>query len=210
MEVRWHGQSCFTLKESTGTAVITDPYRSKHADYDMPSLSGHILTISHPSLKKNALQKISGKYELIDKPGSKKLLGVKVSGVNTDGNDNKLFKYRIDGLNICHMGLLKKPPKVDIIEAVGTVDILIIPVGGKGTIEAKTAKEYVDLLMPNVVIPITYESKKGYSGEDDIEAFLDLFDKENIKFLATDNMLIDRVTFSDDEETIVLVFEKSR
>ena len=84
---------------------------------------------------------------------------------------------------------------------------LMIPVGGRYTIDARQAKEYVDLLMPDVVIPMHY-MMDGYRTEfDELDEFLDLFDQKDIEYVDTDEVEFDRTDF-DGERTRVMVFKK--
>jgi len=39
------------------------------------------------------------------------------------------------------------------------VNVLLIPVGGNYTIDAEMAKEYVDRIMPEIVIPMHFRTK---------------------------------------------------
>ena len=51
------------------------------------------------------------------------------------------------------------PTNAILVESLMPVNILLIPVGGNYTIDAKEAKEYVDRIMPDVVIPMHYKTK---------------------------------------------------
>jgi L-ascorbate metabolism protein UlaG (beta-lactamase superfamily) len=53
------------------------------------------------------------------------------------------------------MGL---PKRVEIRQHIGAVDVLLIPVGGFFTIDAKTANRIVQRLKPNVAIPMHYKT----------------------------------------------------
>lgn len=46
MKIRYLGHSSFLLTESTGTAIVCDPYGSA-VGYSMPEVSANAVTVSH-------------------------------------------------------------------------------------------------------------------------------------------------------------------
>ena len=68
----------------------------------------------------------------------------------------------------------------EIIKALYGVDILFIPVGGKYTIDSKTAKYYVDSVKPKTVIPIHYNIKGSTVDIKGVEEFLKLVNSSKI------------------------------
>ena len=68
------------------------------------------------------------------------------------------------------MGDLGHPLSNEQIAELGEVDVLLIPVGGFFTIDAKTASQLCDQLKPRVIIPMHYNNSKcalPISGVDD-------------------------------------------
>ena len=210
------GHSCFLLRESTGTTVVTDPY-SSDIGLSLPSVSADVVTVSHHHYDHDNVAALSGNPLVIDKPGMYEVKGVHIFGVNAfhDEHDGKLrgenviFNFRMDGVNICHLGDIGHGPSPLMIEAIGPVDVLLIPVGGNYTIDAELAKEYVDRLMPNVVIPMHYKIDDLKIDIEGVDAFLDYFEKEDIEYPETDSVEFDRSDFDDDYSTKVICFDKN-
>lgn len=50
-------------------------------------------------------------------------------------------------------------PAEPVLQAILNADVMMIPVGGFYTIDAKGAKEIVDLTRPKYVIPMHYKTK---------------------------------------------------
>ena len=69
---------------------------------------------------------------------------------------NLIFRFRAEGLDICHLGDLGEPASERIIGELRGADVLLIPVGGHYTIDAVEAKEYVTRISPKLVIPMHY------------------------------------------------------
>ena len=210
------GHSSFLLKESTGTTVITDPY-SSDIGITFPSVSADVVTVSHPHYDHNNVKAIKGNPLIVDQPGMYEVKGVNIFGLNTFHDEengkkrgsNIVFNIRMDGVNICHLGDVGHGPSPLMIEAIGPVDVLLIPVGGTYTIDAEVAKEYVDRLMPNVIIPMHYKTDDVDIDLDSVDAFLDYFDKDDVEYVTDGKVEFDRSDFDDDYSMKVICFDKN-
>lgn len=213
MKITWLGHSSFKLEESTGTSVVTDPYNAKLVGYQMPSVNADIITMSHHHNDHDDKSSVGGDAQIIDTLGYWEIKGVDVTsllsyhdGVNgTKRGDNLIFMYRMDGVDLCHLGDVGEECTVKLGDSIGTVNVLMIPVGGNYTIDATQAKEYVDLLMPDIVIPMHYKTPSCRIDIEKIDAFLDLFDEEQIVRIKGNSVEIDRDCF-DGDCTKVYVF----
>ncbi len=210
------GHSCFLLEESTGTTVITDPY-SSDIGITLPSVRADVVTVSHAHYDHNNVKAVLGDPMVIDKPGMHDVKGVQIFGLNTYHDEangkhrgsNVIFNIRMDGVNVCHLGDVGHGPSPMMIEAIGPVDILLVPVGGNYTIDAELAKEYVDRLMPSVIIPMHYKTDDVDMDIDGVDAFLDYFDKEDVEYVKAGKVEFDRADFDDEYSMKVLCFEKN-
>ncbi len=211
MNVRWLGHSSFCLTESTGTAVVTDPF-DPYVGIEMPKVRADVVTTSHSHKDHNAIHLVDGASTVIDQSGAFEVKGIHVFGIDAkhDGEQGSLrgdvviYKFRIDGVEVCHMGDIGEECSPEIVEAIGTVNVLLIPVGGNYTIDAKQAKEYVDRLMPDIVVPMHYRSKGVEFDIDKVDDFLDLFEEEDVIYLDTADFDVTRSQF-DGERTRVVI-----
>lgn len=214
MKLTWLGHSSFKLEESTGTTVVTDPYHS-NVGYDMPEVEADIVTVSHTHADHNAVEKIKSSPTVLNRVGAYEIAGVHILAGHTYHDDKKgalrgdnlVFKYRMDGVDLCHMGDIGEECNVFLVETLMPVNVLMIPIGGNYTIDAKQAKEYVDRLMPDIVIPMHYKTKDCELDIDRLGEFLDLFDDENVVYAESSSVEFDRADF-DGEDTKVLVLDK--
>lgn len=214
MEIEWLGHSCFKITKSTGTVIITDPYKS-YVGFGMPKISGDIVTVSHGHDDHNNIEGVGGDFLLIDKPDVVTCKGVTIMGFKSfhDSVEGKLrgenivFKYSVDGMDICHLGDIGENCSVDLINDIMPIDVLLIPVGGKYTIDAERAKAYVDALMPSIVIPMHYRTKNCAFDIDKLDNFLKLFNEDDIIFIENNSISIDMDDVSADGNTRVVVFE---
>ncbi|MEG1608566.1 MAG: MBL fold metallo-hydrolase [Clostridia bacterium] len=216
MKIQWLGHSCFKLEESTGTTIVTDPYDLRTLESEMQKISADAVTISHNHHDHNAVENISNNPLIIKEVGSWEIKGVDIVSLLSNHDErngkkrgsNLIFKYRMDGVDICHMGDVGEECTVKLSEAIGTVNILMIPVGGNVTIDAEQAKEYVDLLMPDIVIPMHFKTSSSKSNIEKLNEFLNLFDEEQIMNVEGESIEFDRSQFEGDF-TRVVVFDDS-
>lgn len=216
MNIKWLGHSCFALTESTGTVIVTDPYNAKDVGYHMPDVSATAVTVSHSHKDHDNISAVKGNPQIISSIGSYEIEGVEICSFRTHHDDsmgavrgnNLVFTYRLDGVTVCHLGDIGEECSARIIDAIGAVDVLLIPVGGKYTINAEIAKDYVDKLMPSIVIPMHYATDDCKLHIDPVSDFTDLFDEGCVTFAESDNIDVDRTRFDGDFETEVIVLEK--
>jgi L-ascorbate metabolism protein UlaG (beta-lactamase superfamily) len=178
MEITWLGYSCFRLK-GKNTTLITDPY-SPGLGYKLEKTSANIITVSHEHPNHSSVQGIPGDHKVIIRPGEYEIGGVLIIGVSTfhDADKgatlgkNNVFVIEIDDIAICHLGDLGHPLTNDQTEAIGNVDILLVPVGGGATVNAAQAAGIVRNLEPKVVIPMHYKTPELTVEMDTAEKFL--------------------------------------
>jgi len=205
MKIQWLGHSSFLLEESTGTTIITDPHYNS-----FPDISADAVTISHLHKGHSNTAGVSGNPTILNRIGAFEIPGVHISSaLSSHGEDrgkNLIFMFRIDGVDICHLGDIGERCNINLTEVIGEVDVLMVPVGGQYTIDAEQAKEYVDKLMPDIVIPMHYRESQE-SELDSVNEFLSYFDEDAIEYVEGDTIEVDRAQF-DGECTKVVVFKR--
>ena len=167
MKIVYLGHSCFKLIFKNGTAVITDPYTK--VGYELPSVKADVVTISHGHFDHNYLAAVSD-YRLVASESKKyTYAGIEIEGIESFHDPkqgalrggNVIFKIRGDGLTVCHFGDIGESYSDELARRIGQVDVLLLPIGGKYTIDADEAKEYVEKLGVKLVIPMHYRPKDG-------------------------------------------------
>ena len=169
MQITYLGHSAFSLKGKNGI-VVTDPF-SSDMGLKMPKVSADFITVSHDHSDHNAVDKISPTTRrehpfVIDAPGEYEVAGVSVFGFstfhdNSQGSErghNIIYTIHLDDLVVCHLGDLGHTLDEKTIEKLGVVDVLLCPVGGKFTIDPKTAVEVIQAIEPSYVIPMHYRT----------------------------------------------------
>lgn len=194
MDITYLGHSSFKLRGKNAT-VVTDPYESK-VGFAMPSVSADLVTVSHDHFDHNAISFVSGtsrrdKPYVVTAPGEYEVGGVGVFGWatyhdNKQGEErgkNTVYSIHIDGVRVVHLGDLGHTLDDTVIEGLGTVDVLLVPVGGVYTIDAEEAKKVIEQLEPAYVIPMHYRTDKhndSFAKVAPLQDFLTLMGKESL------------------------------
>lgn len=180
MEITWYGHSCFRLTERSMATVVTDPYDNTSIGYNPLKLKGDIVTVSHNALGHNHTKVVKGTSHVIAGPGEFEIGGVFITGIQTNGSTKKdteglrntLYVFDYEGITVAHLGDLKKVPTQTEVEALGAVNVALVPVGGGGGLNAAKAAEVISLLEPNIVIPMHYATKDAKLKLDSLDKFL--------------------------------------
>lgn len=211
MKIEYLGHSCFKLTESTGTSIVCDPY-SDEIGYAMRKVSADAVTVSHGHYDHNAVQNVDGAPILIDGGQNNGLAGVEINSIKSfhdtsrgkKRGENTIFKFRMDGIDVCHLGDLGEKCSSDLIETLLPVDVLLIPVGGAYTIDAEMAKEYVDRIMPDIVIPMHYRTRDCKLDIDRVDEFTGLFDGDSVEESEKCGIELSRKDLTGETRIIVL------
>ncbi len=167
MEITWFGHSCFLLR-SGDFRLLTDPY-DMSLGYPPIRIKQtlNMVTVSHPHKGHNYAADFKDEPYIISRRGEYEIGGVFVYGIklyhdNEKGaklGPNLAYLIEMDDLKICHLGDLGHLITPQQEEELGTIDILILPVGGIATINAEMAAKIVRLLEPKIVIPMHYKTE---------------------------------------------------
>ena len=215
MKIRYLGHSCFLLTESTGTRILTDPYGD--VGFRMPRVEADVVSVSHGHYDHNNVKAVGGNPVVLDKEGQYEVGGVEIIAVksyhdNANGEErgeNLIFKFRLDGIEVCQLGDLGEECSSSLIEMLLPVHVLLIPVGGKYTIDSEQAKEYVDRIMPSIVIPMHYKSKGLSLDIDKPDAFLSEFEEEDVEETGASEIELTRDDI-DEETTKIILMERAK
>ncbi|QHW29882.1 MBL fold metallo-hydrolase [Paenibacillus rhizovicinus] len=167
MKMIWYGHSSFLLTSENGTRVLIDPY-GKFLGYRMPkAIEADLVVVTHNHKDHNQIKVASGNYKLIDQPEAQTIKDVSIRGVRTfhdkhngaKRGGNICFLIEMDGVVVCHAGDLGHLLTEEQVAEIGHVDVLIVPVGGRMTLNGAEAAQVVRQLKPSVAIPMHYSTK---------------------------------------------------
>ncbi|MEM1526180.1 MAG: MBL fold metallo-hydrolase [Ignisphaera sp.] len=164
--IRWHGHACFEIVSSKGKVVVIDPHDGRSLGLKPPQVSADVVLITHEHFDHNA-------YANVAKPNAKILSmstgeaiidDIKIVGVETYHDrergkrrgKNVVYKVIVDEVSIVHLGDLGHAIDQNVGSKLKPIDVLLTPVGGVFTIDAREAWNTIEVLSPTIVIPMHY------------------------------------------------------
>lgn len=194
MQITWYGQACFKIT-SGDLVIILSPFSKKvginpprgKADIVLLSDNGNDLELS--SFENSFLINSEGEYEA---------KGVLISGMsyyhkNKDQQrKSTVYTFEVEGISICHLDNASKEEVEGILDKIGAVDVLMVPVGGKHVFEGREinmldAEEAVGIvgeIEPRIIIPMYYQAPKIAMKLDDVDKFLKAMGAEKTEAMA--------------------------
>ncbi len=160
MDIIWHGHSCFTIKGKDAT-IVTDPFEGLGTK--LPKLKADIVSLSG----EGETAEVEGEPKVLNWPGEFEVSNVAIEAISPLGEDLNMFIFALDGIKICHLSYLSHELPEELINQIGEVDILMVPVGGSEVLDGKTAQKVVEAIEPRVVIPMLFaatETKMNIGG----------------------------------------------
>lgn len=167
MKIKWLGHASFLVTSESGVRIVIDPYASdEKLRYGEIKETADAVTVSHDHFDHNNVGAVKGNPRVIRTTTEFK--GIKFRAIpayhdeeagKKRGTDT-LFCIDADGLTLCHLGDLGHTLSQKQITDIGKVDILMVPVGGYYTIDARAATTVGEQLKPRVIIPMHYKTDK--------------------------------------------------
>ncbi len=213
MKIKWRGHSCFELISDSGTVVLTDPFDESVGLPVERGIKADVVTVSHNHGDHNFLEIVKEGFLLVNEEGETTFGNTEIKGIRCFHDDcegkkrgeNIIFLITLDGVVICHMGDVGEKPEPFLIEKIGKVDVLLIPVGGFYTVEPSVAKEYVDLIKPKKVIPMHYKTRKCRYDIKEAGVFLDICKDYNAVYTGSNEVSFTAESLKNSKGTEIIV-----
>ncbi|GAA0180786.1 MBL fold metallo-hydrolase [Clostridium sediminicola] len=179
MKITWIAHASFLLEDSKGRKLLTDPYDNS-IGHKIYKGDADIITISHHHFDHEYTDEINKSSKILDKVGIFNLCDIPIEGLPTyhdkfkgaKRGENTIYIIEMDGYKICHLGDLGHNLSNDTLEKIGKIDVLLIPVGGNFTIDAKEAATICKQIGSHIVIPMHYKTPKIDFPIDGVDKFI--------------------------------------
>ncbi len=213
MKVKYYGHAAFLITSNQGTRIITDPYKPGAFDtmsYGKIPDEADVVVVSHDHDDHNNSGELPGNPEVVRTPGKRSVHGIEFNGIATfhdtssgrERGENIIFSFTVDGIIICHLGDLGHALSQNEVEAIGAVDLLLIPVGGFYTIDSKAASEVARQLNPSIIIPMHFKTGKCEFPITPVDEFTK--GKPKVKVMNSSEISLDKGKLPKETEIIVL------
>lgn len=213
MKIKWYGHAAFLITSDQGIKVITDPYEpgafGGQLSYGRIKDHADIALVSHEHDDHNFTKDL-GSPEIIRGPGSNVSKGISIKGISvfhdpSKGSErgiNTIFTFNVSGVQVCHLGDLGHVLSPKELAEIGPVDLLITPVGGFYTIDAKEATRIVEGMNPRVVIPMHFKTEKCGFPIAPVDDFLK--GKARVRRLNASEVSYDKASLPQQTEIVAL------
>ncbi len=161
MDITYLGRSGIRIS-GKNIAVLIDPSETA-------KIKDEIVVLTDPKES----SKLSGTgHILIDGPGEYEVKGALAVGVpallqgsESDKPEGAVYRVEVDGFKVAVIGNLKGKLTDKQAEELSESEVLIIPVGGNGTLDPSEASEIISRLEPKYVVPVNYEKLDDFLKE---------------------------------------------
>ena len=166
--LRYIGHASFEWVTPTGTHIIIDPYHNSFwlhwFDESFPKLKADFVLVTHPHFDHNAVSKIEGNPQVIDKAEIIQRTDFTIQGITghharsrKHGHRNLIFIIEINGVRFCHWGDNDANVTDELRNELGRIDILMLPVDeSEHLLTLSEVAKLIENLSPKVVIPMHY------------------------------------------------------
>lgn len=156
MKVTYLGHSCFFI-EGKEKSVVTDPFTD--IGYELKKVSADYCTISHEHFDHNYQDGVNAKtFVRSTADGFLAIDSYHDANLGARRGKNTIFKFTVDGITFCHLGDLGEFYSQDLVDEIGAVDVLFIPVGGTYTIDAKEAVKFATAINAPITVPMHFRT----------------------------------------------------
>ena len=117
-----------------------------------------------------------------------------------------MYQILMDDFRILHMGALGHELKKETLEKIGEIDVLMIPVGGTHSIDAKLATKVIASIEPGIVIPMSYKTKETKGALEDLDKLKKFLDEMGVeKVTEVDKLKISNKSDIPEETQVIVI-----
>jgi len=217
--IDYFGQACFRVTSANGTTVLIDPAEFK--GYHLPGgLAPDIVTISHNHFDHNQTAGLKGNPVILRgttddlqrvNPIATVIGDIRFSSIASYHNPaktakNAIFLFDMDGIRLAHLGDLGMVLTGEQIKAMGDVDLLMIPVGGKYTLDPAGADTVIGQLPScRIIIPMHYRTEAFDGLPYTVDDFLQ--GKQHVRRINGNRFSFSPADIPQTMETVVLKYQ---
>jgi L-ascorbate metabolism protein UlaG (beta-lactamase superfamily) len=214
MKVKWYGHAAFLITSDQGTKIMTDPYEpgafGGQLSYGKIRDQVDIVLTSHDHADHNYTKDLPGTPQIVKGSGPQTSKGISMKGIPTyhdpskgsERGTNTIFTFKVDQVQLCHLGDLGHLLSDKELAEIGPVDILLIPVGGFFTIDPKEATRVAEQMKPKILIPMHFKTQKCGFPIAPVEDFLK--GKKNVRRAKASEATFEKATLPQQMEIVVL------
>jgi L-ascorbate metabolism protein UlaG (beta-lactamase superfamily) len=174
MNIRWHGNSCISIK-SKSAKIFLDP---QSVGLKGKEIDANLVLTSDADVEEDL--NLAAEVSVFTWPGEYEATKVSVQIVPFEGKN--ILVFEVDDIKCCSLSNLSEKLSQEMVEKIGDVDVLFIPVGNnEKVLSVKDAIDVVESVEPRIVIPINFKSEKFGTDLSDAMPFFKEVGKPDIE-----------------------------
>lgn len=214
MKIKFLGHAAFLVTTADGIKIVTDPYEPGGFDgaigYGPLKEPADFAVVSHDHADHNYVKMVPGDPVVVKGPGEQRhgdivfraLAAYHDTTRGAERGRNIVRVIEADGMTVCHLGDLGHILSPEDATALGTIDVLMVPVGGTFTVDAKGATSVVNRLRPHIAIPMHYRTPKVALDIAPVDDFL--AGKSRVRRVSGSEIEVTKDTLPEPTEIVVL------
>ncbi len=214
MKIRYLGHAAFLITTADGRKIVTDPYEpggfGGAIGYGPLEEQVDFVTVSHEHADHNYVKMVRGNPKVISQAREETYDGILFRALTThhdtsrgaERGRNIVRVIEADEISVCHLGDLGHTLSPEDATALGAIDVLLVPVGGTFTVDAKGASAVVNRLRPRIAIPMHYRTPKVSLNIAPVDAFL--AEKPHVRRVEGSEIEVEKATLPQPTEIVVL------
>ena len=202
MEITYHGLSWVRLR-GRDTTVVIDPPQAQ-----LPGLArsaSSLLVRTEGATDPEKLRVREGHVQEVSGPGEFEVRGVSIFGFPADGVT--VMRVTVDDVRVVSAGRLHRQLTEDEIDALGHVDVLVVPVGGGDGLGAADAAKLVHAVEPAIVVPARYRATGGTADYEPVDKFAREMGLAEGSWQALPRLNLSGASSDSDNDTKVVILE---
>ncbi len=205
MVITYYGLASYKIQ--FGDTIIAFNPVSKESDYKASKFGADLVMVSMHHADYNGVSECTFGSKVpfvVDGPGEYETKDIYIKGVGIQQGDkiNTIYSVRFEGVRLCHLGALNtKDITADVLEQLGAIDLLFVPMTGGNVLTPAMAAEVANSLEAKLVIPM----HAGVKGVDKalLAQFLKEFGDEGTK--PIDKLTLRKKDFEGKEGDVVII-----
>ena len=169
IQLQYLAHSAFRLTTNAGLRIVIDPWRNPDRGRwfvrEFPLTEADLAIVTHDHFDHDAVDRVTGLPTILRHAGRFEMADLRVTGFadwhvpghSSAGLRNVMFVLESDGLRFCHLGDNRWPPPGEIVDAIGNVDVLIVPVDDScHLLDFDEVDGFIEQFSPSITIPVHY------------------------------------------------------
>ncbi len=195
MNISWNGLGSFIVNAKPSqdeVTIVTNPFAVDGVRFPR-SIAASIIVGSHEGDDASNRAAIVAEHEgskpfIVEHAGEYEVRGMFVTGVDAPKKDktpHTLYRFDAEGIRVGFLGAIDRVLTEKELEALGPIDILIVPAGGKDVLNSTGASEVIAQIEPRLVIPSYVSTEAGYGDASALKRELSGLTEEMSKLKIT-------------------------